>query len=279
MLTKSRTIVITGISRGIGFQLARILCEQGHRVIGTGRTPAESLAGFVPHAIADSENKLHRINFRRTNEGCGSSTDGHGVTCDYVQCDLSDQCQTDEFVCLLNEQVEQIDMLIHNAAIGYYGPLAQQEDLDALVASNSIAPILLTRALSKLLMTSRQPKVVFISSAHSLWPTTEFSAYVASKCALEGFARSLQVEWRGKAQVQVLFPGATATSMHQSAGVPEETIASFKRVDDVAMAKRIADAVSRSASWRALYFKDGFVRYLSRIALPILCLRNVWIRA
>lgn len=239
MLTKSRTVVITGTSRGIGLKLAQQLVKRGDRVIGIGRSPQASV--FL---------------------------DGEG-SCEYLQADVCNSQQRDRLVSSLGARIDRLDVLIHNAAIGYYGPFEHQADLDALVISNTIAPILLTRALAPLLMSSDNPRVVFVSSAHSQWPAHQFASYVASKCALEGFSRSLQVEWRGKVDVQVLFPGATATSLHRDAGVPVERIEAFRRVDASAVARRIADAISRPNRWRCLYLRDTMVRLLGRVWLPL----------
>ena len=47
----------------------------------------------------------------------------------------------------------------------------------------------------------------------------KFATYAATKAALRGFSRSLREEWKGRASVQILHPGAVRTGMHAKAGL------------------------------------------------------------
>jgi short-subunit dehydrogenase len=122
---------------------------------------------------------------------------------------------------LQSRQIDQLDLLIHNAALGAYGPVAQQmpQNIRTLVAVNLRAPVALTHALLPML---RRPhgKLVFISSVVSALPGPQYAVYGATKAALDGFARSLRTELRGSIDVQLIYPGATRTSMHRKSGVP-----------------------------------------------------------
>jgi short-subunit dehydrogenase len=79
-------------------------------------------------------------------------------------------------------------------------------------------------------------KVVFISSVVTAVPTPEYAVYGASKAALEGFARSLRVEWQGEIGVQIIRPGATRTPMHRKLDIPREKMdwEKFPSAEDVA---------------------------------------------
>jgi len=65
-------------------------------------------------------------------------------------------------------------------------------------------------------------RVIFIGSVAAALPAPDYAVYGATKAALEGFARSLRVELRGRVGVQVIHPGATRTGMHAKAGAPLE---------------------------------------------------------
>ncbi|NJL34944.1 MAG: SDR family NAD(P)-dependent oxidoreductase [Chloroflexaceae bacterium] len=135
----------------------------------------------------------------------------------YCRADLSQPEQATQTVAAFCHQhaLRHIDLLIHNAGIGYYGPLEQQPwpSIEALVAVNLAAPIELTHTLLPYIEQARG-RLVFISSVVSVLPAPDYAVYSATKAALDGFARSLRLELRGRVSVQVIHPGATRTAMH-----------------------------------------------------------------
>lgn len=84
----------------------------------------------------------------------------------------------------------ELDILVHNAAVGWYGPAAQQTgaSIDELLTVNLYAPIALTHALLRRVRTA-QGVIAFVSSLHSVLPTPEFAVYTATKAALDGFTQ------------------------------------------------------------------------------------------
>jgi short-subunit dehydrogenase len=186
------TILITGATDGIGLALARAYYARGERLVLLGRRDISSL----DHAIFTPAN--------------------------YCRVDLAQPyCAQIVQQFLQLQQIDQLDLLIHNAALGAYGPVAQQtpQSIQALIAVNLRAPVALTHALLPML---RQPrgKLVFISSVVSALPGPQYAVYGATKAALDGFARSLRTEMRGSVGVQLIYPGATRTGMHRKSGVP-----------------------------------------------------------
>ncbi len=190
------TILITGATDGIGLALARQYHASGHRLILVGRRPFATLDNplFTPQ--------------------------------NYCQTDLTQPDAADTIANWLSaHSIDTLDLLIHNAGTGYFGSLAEQtiDQIDNLLTVNLHSPITLTHHLFPLLQKSRG-QVVFISSVATAVPTPEYAVYGASKAALEGFARSLRVEWQGKIAVQTICPGATRTGMHQKIGLTRQQI-------------------------------------------------------
>ncbi|MAT97600.1 MAG: hypothetical protein CL608_10695 [Anaerolineaceae bacterium] len=190
------TILITGATDGIGLALARQYYAKHHRLILVGRRP------FAQH------------------------TDPLFTPETYCQADLSEPDATDKIASWLQQQqINQIDLLIHNAGTGYFGSLVEQplDQIDELLTVNLHSPIRLTHRLFPWL-NHGQGQVVFISSVATAVPTPEYAVYGASKAALEGFARSLRVEWQGKITVQTIRPGATRTGMHKKIGLTRQQL-------------------------------------------------------
>jgi short-subunit dehydrogenase len=191
-----RRILITGASDGIGLALTRRYAVQPARLLLVGRRPLDTLD---PHIFTPQT---------------------------YCRCNLAlpeAAGQIRDFVAASGWIT--LDLLVHNAAIGAYGPITEQSPaaVRELLAVNLRAPINLSQALLPWLRPVAG-KIVFISSVAAQLPAPDYAVYAASKAALEGFARSLRSETGGLA-VQVIRPGATRTAMHARSGVPADRIA------------------------------------------------------
>ncbi len=186
-----KKILITGATDGIGFALAQHYQAQGQDLILVGRRALAELTAplFQPEIYCQID----------------LSQKGRAET-------LRDFCQA--------HQIEKLDLVVHNAGVGYYGSIADQSspDLETMVAVNLIAPVELTHALAPLLQTAKG-KVVFISSVVTALPGPNYATYTATKAALDGFARSLRVEWQDDIALQVIHLGATRTGMHAKMGL------------------------------------------------------------
>jgi short-subunit dehydrogenase len=232
------TVLITGASAGIGRALATEYARVGARVLGVGRRPFPTLLA------------------------------GHMHPDDYCAVDLGKSDGAAAVCRFLDERgVTLLDILLHNAAVGWYGPASQQDaaSIDELLTVNLYAPITLTHALLPRVRTA-QGTIAFVSSLHSVLPTPEFAVYTATKAALDGFARNLRLEEAGAVDVVVLWPGPTRTEMHRSSGVPQDRIkaARYAAPEDVARHmtaaidrrhSRVTTAVGRALRWLAVRFE------------------------
>jgi len=206
--------MITGASDGIGLELARRL-QLGHaRVLSVARRPALALDA--------------------------------GLRGDYCRVDLAHPFAAAivaEFLC--QRGIDTLDLLIHCAAVGSYGPVEAQaaSEIDALLDTNLCAPLALTHALLPALVRGAG-RVVFIGSVAAALPVPDYAVYGATKAALEGFARSLRIEVRGQVGVQVIHPGATRTALHAKAGAPLDRIGWARFPPAARVARQILRAIA-----------------------------------
>lgn len=214
------TMLITGATDGLGLALARLYQSTAERLILVGRRP------FVDTPLSDF----------------GPDR--------YCQADLS-QANSAQVIdnWLEARNIRHLDLLIHNAGVGYYGPTGQQSwsDIHNLVDVNLWAPIALTQQLLPCLR-KRNGKVVFISSVASMLASPNYAVYGATKAALDGFARSLRVEMQGTVDIQVIHPGATRTGMHAKSGLPRRTIDWERFPPAERVARKIAKAIATEKS-------------------------------
>ncbi len=206
-----RTVLITGATDGIGLALAHRYARQGERLVLVGR---RSL-GDLDATFFNEEN--------------------------YCRVDLASlDCAETVERWLSDRQISRIDLLVHNAGVGYVGPISEQtsEGIDQLIAVNLKAPIALTHALLPLI-DACGGKLIYVSSVASVLPGPDYAVYSATKAALDGFVRNLQIELAAAdsaVTAHLVHPGATRTGMHAKSGMDlsAEEQTRFASVEEVA---------------------------------------------
>ncbi len=189
------SIIITGASRGIGYEAAKVLSREGHTVIALARNKAK-LEGLAK-ACEDNKGKLHALPY-----------------------DLTSQSTT-ELVTAVKKLVPQVDVLINNAGTLINKPFAEikQEELNTIYDVNVFAPFRLIQAL--LPMMKAGSHILNISSMGGFQGSAKFaglSAYSSSKGALATLSECLAEEFSGlNISVNCLCLGAVQTEMLEQA--------------------------------------------------------------
>ena len=179
-----KTIVVTGASKGIGFELVRFLVSQGHVVYALSRDIK---------ALVASE-KLHPISL-----------------------DLTDEESIIKFAEQLNSNQISIDALINNAGslINQSFSTTTKNDFEAIYRVNVFGLASITRLLLPLI--SSKGHVVNISSMGGIGGSSKFSglsAYSSSKGAVNILTELLAEEYKEKEiAFNVLALGAVQTEM------------------------------------------------------------------
>ena len=187
------SVLITGSNRGIGLEFVKKLLDRGDRVIATCRDVA----------AAKSLQALQ----------------AGGAELQILALDVSSSAS----MAALAEQLQNqaIDVLINNA--GVYGPRDSQfgkleaETWSAVLAVNSIAPILLTQYLLANLQQGQARKLIYITSKMgSIDDNKGGGSYIyrSSKSALNSAVKSLSVDLAADGfSVALLHPGWVQTDM------------------------------------------------------------------
>jgi len=197
-----RTVVITGASSGIGAHAARQMAERGATVCLLARRAEE----------------LEQVRDRITSAG-GSA---HVYPVDLVDAEAADAV-----IKRLLADHPRIDVLVNNAAHSIRRPITESldrvHDYERTININYLAAVRLTLGLMPRFLEQGHGHVVVSTSMSTQIPIPLFSAYLASKSALESFARSLSAELgdRGVTTTIVHFPMvrtemSTATEIYQA---------------------------------------------------------------
>ncbi|WP_426515219.1 beta-ketoacyl-ACP reductase [Diaminobutyricibacter sp. McL0618] len=193
-MTTSRTVLVTGGNRGIGFAIAEEFLAQGHRVAVTARS------GEGPE---------------------GSLT---------VRADVTDTAAVDAAFAEVEEKLGPVEVVVANAGITRDTLLMRmtEEDFDAVVDTNLGGSFRVIKRASKNMLKARYGRIVLISSVVGLYGSAGQVNYAASKAGLVGMARSITRELGARGiTANVVAPGFIETDM--TAELPETQQAEYKR--------------------------------------------------
>ena len=182
---EGRTVVITGASSGIGKVVALKVAQ----------------AGGIPLLVARGKDKL---------EDTRSEIEGHGGRAFVHACDLSDLAAIDRLCDQLLAEHERIDFVVNNAGRSIRRSLALSEDrfhdFERTMQLNYFGAIRLVMGLLPRMREQQHGHVVNVSSIGVQTNPPRFSAYVASKAALDS--------WSNVVASELVGDGVSFTTIH-----------------------------------------------------------------
>ncbi|MBO8171772.1 MAG: SDR family oxidoreductase [Bacillaceae bacterium] len=203
-----KTAIVTGTSSGIGLAICQKLIDRGYRVYGLARNFTKTEWDH-PH--------FHKM-----------------------VCDVSCTRELSSTVRKIRQEQKEIHVLVNNAGIGYFGPheTLKPEEIEAMVATNLQAPLILTRLLLNDIKRNRG-WIINISSITAQKSATHGCAYAATKAGLTHFGISLFDEIRKTgAKVVTLHPDIVQTPFYDHLDFKEG-----EEPDSYITAQCVADAV------------------------------------
>jgi 3-oxoacyl-[acyl-carrier protein] reductase len=181
-----KIVFITGVSRGIGLELAKCFLNDGYFVIGTSRSE------FNLSSALGSENCLH------------------------LPLDVTNRDQISSCIKKLKEEDIVPNVLINNAGItkDQLFLRMKDEDWDDVIDSNLTSVFNMTKLFIKTMVKDRSGKIINISSVAGLMGNPGQVNYSASKAGLGGFTRALAKEVAARnITVNCIAPGFIETDM------------------------------------------------------------------
>lgn len=143
--TQSKTVLVTGGNRGLGYECARQLLADGHRVIITARDRSKGRAAV---------------------QSLGSSHKTAQSRVEMYELDLASLASIRAFGERWEREGRALDALVHNAGVMQQSPTRRLtvDGFEETLATNAIGPYLLTRLLEPSLGRSASARVVMVSS-------------------------------------------------------------------------------------------------------------------
>lgn len=199
-MLKDKIAVITGGTRGIGFETVKVFAENGAKVI---------LFGSRQQTVEKALQELAELEIQ---------ADGYWP-------DLSDYAEIEETIAKIIGQYGKIDILVNNAGISANQPIEKTsaEEFAKIMAVNVEAMFNVTKAVVPGMKKHGEGVILNTSSMVSIYGQPAGVGYPASKFAVNGMTKSLARELAPFGiRVNAVAPGITNTDM--VASLPKEMI-------------------------------------------------------
>ena len=179
-MTTSRTVLVTGGNRGIGYAIATEFLAQGHRVAVTARS-GEGPAGSLT-----------------------------------VRADVTDADSIDRAFTEIEAELGPVEVVVANAGITRDTLLMRmsEDEFTSVIDTNLTGAFRVVKRASKGMLKARFGRIVLISSVVGLFGSAGQVNYSSSKAGLVGMARSLTRELGARnITTNVVAPGFIETDM------------------------------------------------------------------
>ncbi|GAB3942797.1 SDR family oxidoreductase [Spirosoma harenae] len=223
---RGKTVVITGGSRGLGIEMARLLAQEGANLALCARDPAE----------------LDRARQELLTYG--------GLV--YTQtCNLTDKAQIEDFMADVSRELGPIDVLINNAGIILVTPFehATEADFRESMDTNFWAAFHAINAVLPQMRFRKSGRIVNIASIGGKVSVPHLLTYSTSKFTLVGYSEGLRAEvQKDGIYVTTICPGLMRTGSPRNAifkGQNEKEYAAFKISDSIPLFTINAEEAAR----------------------------------
>jgi NAD(P)-dependent dehydrogenase (short-subunit alcohol dehydrogenase family) len=169
-----KVVIITGGGTGIGLASGIRLGEAGAKIIITGRTL---------ETLADAKNQIEEV----------------GGEAHIYTCDISDMESCDAFLAQVKADHGPVDILINNAGRSIRRAIEHSydrfHDFERTMQLNYFGCLRMSLGVLPDMSERNSGHIINVSSMGVVGPPPRFSAYIASKSALEGWSRCAEAEF------------------------------------------------------------------------------------
>ena len=228
MKADTMNVLLTGATGGIGSQTAALLATRGANLL---------LAARDAGRLAELRARLLQ----------------YGTTVEAVAADLATGAGRERVAAAAQEFPGGIDVLVNNAGINRFDRFDRQSDrdLEAVLNTNLLAPMLLTHRLLPLLRRQRKAMVLNVGSIVGSIGLPGQVAYCSSKFGMHGFSEALRRELDGSTiRVVYVAPRSTDTDMNDAL-LREINERTGVRTDDTSVvARQVVHAITGTRNER-----------------------------
>jgi NAD(P)-dependent dehydrogenase (short-subunit alcohol dehydrogenase family) len=192
---RDKAILITGGSRGLGLEIARLFAEEGAQIAIVGRNAS---------TLKTAQAELEKLGARVLS----------------IPCDVRRQEEMQSAVEETVRRFGRLDVLINNAGIIQVGPFEKMtlKDYEDAMATHAWGPLYSILAAVPHMRKQGEGRIVNVSSIGGKLGVPHLLPYVMSKFALAGLSEGLGAELaRDSIRVTTVYPGLMRTGSHVNA--------------------------------------------------------------
>ncbi len=169
---KGKRALVTGATKGIGFETCKVLADAGADIVAVGRDKA---------GLADVK----------------AAIESFGRRCIAVEADMASIDGPKRAAAEALAALGTVDILVNNAGIARNAPLVDitMAQWDETLAVNLRAPFLLAQALVPNMIKQNMGKIINVSSQSGIMALADHGAYGASKGGLNMLTKVMTIEW------------------------------------------------------------------------------------
>ncbi len=186
----SKTVLITGTSRGIGAAIAKLFSENDYNIVIN-----------YNHSKAQAENLKEELEHKNIKVIC-------------VKADIANEEEVKEMIDLVLSEFKAIDVLINNAAIAKDEELLEKsvKDFREVIDVNLVGTFIVSKYVAKEMLKRKQGCIINIASTNGIDTLNTYSAdYDASKSGIISLTKSFAMSLAPYIRVNAIAPGWTAT--------------------------------------------------------------------
>jgi 3-oxoacyl-[acyl-carrier protein] reductase len=190
---EGRVAIVTGSTKGIGLEIARIFLAHGARVVINSRKPAE-VEATVERLGSDAKS--------------GQVAGAPGDVGSYADCERIVGRSVDLF--------QGVDILVNNAGVSMVAPSLElsPKDWERTLGIDLSGPFYMSQLAARSMVKRGGGSILNVASILGLGGLPKRAAYCASKHGLVGLTKVLASEWaRYGIRVNTLSPGYIQTDM------------------------------------------------------------------
>jgi len=190
-LNEQRVAIVTGASRGIGYETAKCLAAAGRHVVAVARK-----ADTLEPVVEEIRNA--------------------GGTADFKTCDVGDGEALSGVIEEVANTLGRLDIIVNNAGMTRDMLLLRMTDadFDDVIRVNLRSVFVACRAAARPMLRGRFGRIVNVGSVTGIWGNSGQANYAAAKSALHGFTKSIAKELGPKGiTANVVAPGFIDTEM------------------------------------------------------------------
>lgn len=220
--TSDGTVLVTGASSGIGYELTERFASEGYDTV----------------LVSRSEEKLRSI--------ADDFQDRYGTASLVVPADLAEAGAARDVYDAVSDQGRTVDVLVNNAGFGLYGDYLEtdlESELD-LVQLKIATVVHLTKLFVRDMVEAGGGRVLNVSSVTGVAPVSTAAVYAGTNHFLLGFSEALAENLDGEGvSVTALCPGETDTGFLDHGNVGESALPDQDLMDPADVAKAAYDGL------------------------------------